>query len=72
MNTATDTTRELPNLPKPRGGWREGAGRKKVDYETKAMRVDVRLIAMVEILKEKLKSGAIDEKKIEELTELVA
>ena len=73
MKTAKkDTTRELPDLPKPRGGWREGAGRKKVDYETKAMRVDVRLIAMVETLKEKLKSGEIDETKIKILTELVA
>ena len=71
MNTAKDTTRTLPTLPKTRGGWREGAGRKKVDYETKAMRVDVRLIAMVETLKEKLRSGAIDEKTIETLIELV-
>ncbi len=73
MNTATDTTRELPNLPKKHGGWREGAGRKKtVTYETKMFRADVRLSGIIEVLKEKLKSGAIDEKKIEELTELVA
>ena len=72
MNTAKDTTRELPNLPKKRGGWRVGGGRPKADYETKAMRVDVRLIEMIETLKEKLRSGAIDEKTIEMLTNLVA
>ncbi len=72
MNTAKDTTRELPNLPKKHGGWREGGGRPKADYETKAMRVDVRLIELIETLKTKLKSGEIDEKTIETLTELVA
>lgn len=73
MKTAIkDTTRELPNLPKKRGGWREGAGRKKVDYETKAMRVDVRLIAIVETLKEKLKSGAINDEDLKTFEELVA
>jgi hypothetical protein len=72
MKTAKDTTRELPNLPKSRGGWREGAGRKKGNWETKLMRVDTRLIEITEILKEKLRSGAIDEKTIETLTELVA
>lgn len=72
MKTGKDTTRELPNLPKPRGGWREGAGRKKGNWETKLMRVDTRLIEIMEVLKEKLRSGAIDEKTIETLTELVA
>jgi len=72
MKQAKDTTRELPDLPKKRGGWREGGGRPKANYETKAMRVDTRLIEIMEILKEKLRSGAIDEKTIETLTELVA
>jgi hypothetical protein len=69
MNTVKDTTRELPNLPKKHGGWREGGGRPKGDYETKAIRVDVRLIPIVEKLKEKLRSGEIDEKTIETLTD---
>ena len=72
MKQAKDTTRELPDLPKKRGGWREGGGRPKASYETKAMRVDTRLIEIMEVLKEKLRSGAIDEKTIETLTELVA
>ncbi len=72
MKTANDTTRELPNLPKPRGGWREGAGRKKGDWDTKTMRVDTRLVEMVETLKEKLRSGAIDETTIKSLTDSVA
>ena len=72
MKTAKDMTRELPNLPKPRGGWREGAGRKKGDWDTKTMRVDTRLVEMVETLKEKLRSGAIDETTIKSLTDSVA
>ena len=72
MKQAKDTTRELPNLPKKRGGWREGGGRPKASYETKAMRVDVRLIEMIETLKEKLRSGAIDETTIKTLTDSVA
>jgi len=72
MKQAKDTTQKLPNLPKKRGGWREGGGRPKANYETKAMRVDTRLIEIMEILKEKLRSGAIDEKTIQTLTKLVA
>jgi hypothetical protein len=74
MNTANvkDTTRELPNLPKKHGGWRDGAGRKKVNYETKAMRVDTRLLTLIETLKARLISGAIDEEELKTLEELAA
>ena len=54
-----------------RGGWR-GGGRPKANYKTKMFRADERLSGIIEVLKEKLKSGAIDEKKFEILTELVA
>ena len=67
-------TREIEIPPRKfvgRGGWRDG-GRPKASYETKMFRADVRLSGIIERLKEKLKSGAIDEKKIETLTELVA
>ena len=72
MKPAKDTTRELPNLPKKRGGWREGGGRPKANYETKAIRIDVRLIAIVETLREKLKSGAINDEDLKTFEELVA
>jgi hypothetical protein len=54
-----------------RGGDR-GGRRPKANYTTKMFRADVRLSGIIEVLKEKLKSGAIDEKTIETLTELVA
>jgi len=54
-----------------RGGDR-GGRRPKANYQTKMFRADVRLSGIIETLKEKLKSGAIDEKTIETLTELVA
>lgn len=74
MNTANakDTTRELPNLPKKHGGWRDGAGRKKVNYETKAMRVDTRLLKLIETLKARLISGAISEEELKVFEELAA
>ena len=72
MKQAKDTTRELPDLPKKRGGWREGGGRPKASYETKAMRVDTRLIEIMEVLKEKLRSGAISDEDLKTFEELVA
>ena len=67
-------TRDLISVAenrKGRGGWRDG-GRPKANYQTKMFRADVRLSGIIEVLKEKLKSGAIDEKTIETLTELVS
>lgn len=73
MKDANDTaTREIiPQKIERRGGWREGAGRKKGEIQTRVMRVDERLIGIMETLREKLRSGAIDEKTIEKLTESV-
>ncbi|MEI6747177.1 MAG: hypothetical protein WCL34_14535 [Methylococcaceae bacterium] len=74
MNTANvkDTTRELPNLPKKHGGWRDGAGRKKVNYETKAIRVDTRLLGILAALRNKLKSGAMNDEDLKRFEELAA
>ncbi len=74
MKDPNDTeTREItPQKIERRGGWRVGGGRPKADYQTKAMRVDVRLIEMIETLKEKLRSGAIDENTIKTLTDSIA
>jgi hypothetical protein len=54
-----------------RGGWR-GGGRPKADYKTKMFRADERLGGIIEALKAKLKSGAIDETTIKLLTDSVA
>jgi hypothetical protein len=64
-----NVTREIyAPLPKfiGRGGDR-GGRRPKANYQTKMFRAGI-----IEVLKEKLKSGAIDEKTIETLTELVS
>lgn len=70
-----NVTREIYAPPPPkfigRGGDR-GGRRPRANYQTKMFRADVRLSGIIETLKEKLKSGEIDEKKIEILTELVA
>ena len=71
-----NVTREIYAPPPPpkfigRGGDR-GGRRPKANYQTKMFRADVRLSGIIEVLKEKLKSGTIDEKTIETLTELVS
>ena len=70
-----NVTREIYAPPPPkfigRGGDR-GGRRPRANYQTKMFRADVRLSGIIETLKEKLKSGEIDEKTIETLTELVA
>ncbi len=73
MKDTSDTaTREIiPQKVERRGGWREGAGRKKGEIQTKVMRVDERLVGIMETLREKLRSGDIDEKMIEKLTKMV-
>lgn len=53
------------------GGWR-GGGRPKVDYQTTTMRVDTRLKAIIENLKERLKSGAMNDEDLKAFEELAA
>jgi hypothetical protein len=72
MNKATDTTRELPNLPKQRGGRREGAGRKKEAHETKSLRIDTRLFGILIALKNRLKDGTINDEELKKIEELAA
>lgn len=54
-----------------RGGWRDG-GRPKASYETKMFRADVRLSGIIETLKAKLKSGAMNEEDLKVFEELAA
>jgi hypothetical protein len=61
-----------PTPKKQWGGWREGGGRKKVDYTTKMFRADVRLSGIIETLKARLKSGAITEEELKTFEELAA
>jgi hypothetical protein len=53
-----------PTPKKQWGGWREGGGRKKVDYTTKMFRADVRLSGIIEALKARLKNGTMDEEEL--------
>lgn len=54
-----------------RGGWR-GGGRPKASYKTKMFRADERLSGIIETLKEKLKSGAINDEDLKTFEQLVA
>ena len=74
MKDANDTaTREIiPQKIERRGGWREGAGRKKGEIQTRVMRVDERLSGIIEKLKEKLRNGAINDEDLKTFEELVA
>ena len=69
-----DTTRELPDLPKKRGGARIGAGRKKQinTAVTRSTRIDVRLTGILTILRDRLKSGAINDEDLKRFEELAA
>jgi hypothetical protein len=62
-----------PQKPKfvGRGGDR-GGRRPKANYQTKMFRADVRLSGIIEELKEKLKSGAINDEDLKTFEELVA
>lgn len=66
-------TREIYEPPKfvGRGGDR-GGRRPKANYQTKMFRADVRLSGIIETLKEKLKSGAINDEDLKTFEELVA
>ncbi|MEI6746849.1 MAG: hypothetical protein WCL34_12875 [Methylococcaceae bacterium] len=61
-----------PTPKKQWGGWREGGGRKKVDYTTKMFRADVRLSGIIEALKARLKSGAMNDEDLKRFEELAA
>lgn len=61
----------VPAQKKQRGGWRDG-GRPKANYQTKTMRVDTRLSRIVETLKERLKSGAMNDEDLKAFEELAA
>lgn len=67
-----NVTRDIIEKTKSgRGGWR-GGGRPKADYKTKMFRADERLSGIIETLKEKLKSGAINDEDLKTFEELVA
>ena len=48
------TQAEFDFLPKKRGGWRNG-GRPKGEIETTTIRIDKRLLSIIEKLKEEMK-----------------
>ena len=54
-----------------RGGWRDG-GRPRANYETKMFRADTRLSGIIETLKAKLKSGAMNDEDLKVFEELAA
>ena len=70
-----NATIDIYTPPKPkfigRGGDR-GGRRPKANYQTKMFRADVRLSGIIETLKEKLKSGAINDDDLKTFEELVA
>lgn len=68
-----NATRDIYEHPKfvGRGGDR-GGRRTKANYQTKMFRADVRLSGIIETLKEKLKSGAINDDDLKTFEELVA
>lgn len=70
-----NVTREIYAPPPPkfigRGGDR-GGRRPRANYQTKMFRADVRLSGIIEALKEKLKSGAINDEDLKTFEELVA
>ena len=61
----TETT-EKPKKS-ARGGARLGAGAKKMKPETTAMRVDARLVELINVLKISLKNGIVDKYDIEKM-----
>jgi hypothetical protein len=73
MKMKKDTTLDLPNLPKTRGGTRIGAGRKKnTSIVTRSTRIDVRLTGILIALRERLKNGTIDENELKEFEALAS
>jgi hypothetical protein len=69
-----NATREIDAPPQKyvgRGGWR-GGYKPKANYTTKMFRADVRLSGIIETLKARLKSGAIDEDELKVFEELAA
>lgn len=72
MNEKKTKLKQIEMMPLPHGGKREGAGRKPIASEIKKpetviVRIDKRLEKIVNVMKEKLKSGTLDEKEIESL-----
>jgi hypothetical protein len=54
-----------------RGGWR-GGYKPKANYTTKMFRADVRLSGIIETLKARLKSGAMNDEDLKRFEELAA
>ena len=69
-----DTTFDLPNPPKKRGGARVGAGRKKQinTVVTRSTRIDIRLTGILAILRDRLKSGEINDNDLKKFEEAAA
>lgn len=65
-------TRDLMPQKFKHGGARPNSGRPAAPYQTKTLRVDTRLLTLIETLKARLISGAIDEEELKTLEELAA
>ena len=65
-------TRDLMPQTFKHGGARPNSGRPAAPYQTKTLRVDTRLLTLIETLKARLISGAIDEEELKTLEELAA
>jgi hypothetical protein len=55
-----------------RGGARAGAGRPSTGYKTKTFRADIRMTKLIETIKSKLMSGAMDDEDLKRFEELAA
>ena len=65
-------TRDLLPPKNKWGGARPNSGRPAAPYQTKTLRVDTRLLKLIETLKTRLNSGAIDEEELKVFEDLAA
>lgn len=65
-------TRDLVAKKFKHGGARPNSGRPASPYQTKTLRVDTRLLKLIETLKTRLQNGAIDENELKVFEELAA
>ncbi len=63
-------TRDLMPQKFKHGGARPNSGRPAALYQTKTLRVDTRLLKLIETLKTRLVSGTIDESELKTFEEL--
>jgi hypothetical protein len=65
-------TRDLMPQKFKHGGARPNSGRPAAPYKTKTLRVDTRLLKLIETLKTRLINGAIDEDELKVFEDLAA